>query len=93
MSNNNQQQIHAMSSLASVVGQVGCLNIVIIGLALGAGILIDRLLETNAIFTVLLTIGSVPVALYLTVRIALTASARVQEQFYNSKKAEDSSET
>jgi F0F1-type ATP synthase assembly protein I len=83
-----QQQINVMSLTAGVMGQVGCLNIVIVGVALGAGILLDRLLGTEAIFTVLLTVGSVPVALYLTVRVAMTASARVQEQF-NSKETEE----
>lgn len=77
-----------MSLTAGVMGQVGCLNIVIVGVALGAGILLDRLLGTEAIFTVLLTVGSVPVALYLTVRVAMMASARVQEQF-NSKETEE----
>jgi F0F1-type ATP synthase assembly protein I len=83
-----QQQINVMSLTAGVMGQVGCLNIVIVGVALGAGILLDRLLGTEAIFTVLLTVGSVPVALYLTVRVAMMASARVQEQF-NSKETEE----
>jgi F0F1-type ATP synthase assembly protein I len=83
-----QQQINVMSLTAGVMGQVGCLNIVIVGVALAAGIFLDRLLGTEAIFTVLLTVGSVPVALYLTVRVAMTASARVQEQF-NSKETEE----
>lgn len=78
--------------MAGVIGQVGCLNIVLIGSGLGIGILLDRFLNTNAIFTVLLTVGSVPVALYLTVRVAMTASARIQEQF-NSKKAEEKTDT
>ncbi len=92
MDQKQQQQINSMSLMASVVGQVGCLNIIIIGVALGAGILLDRLLDTKAIFTVLLTVGSVPVALYLTVRIAMTASARFQEQF-NSTKTEEKTDT
>lgn len=92
MKQNQQRQINTMSILAGVVGQVGCLNILVIGLALGAGVLLDRFLETEAIFTVLLTVGSVPVALYLTVRIAMTASVRAQAQF-DAKKMEDESDT
>ena len=92
MDQKQQQQINIMSLVAGVMGQVGCLNIVIVGVGLGVGILLDRLLGTKAIFTVLLTVGSVPVALYLTVRVAMTASARVQEQF-NSKKAEEKTDT
>ena len=67
--------------MAGVVGQVGCLVVIIIGLALGAGVLLDKFLGTRAIFTVLFMVGSVPVALYLTVRVSLTAAARTQQAF------------
>lgn len=92
MDQKQKQQMNIMSLIAGVMGQVGCLNIVIVGVALGAGILLDKLLGTKAIFTVLLTVGSVPVALYLTVRVAMMASARVQEQF-NSQKTEEKTDT
>ena len=76
--------------LASVVGQVGCLVVFIVFIALGAGILLDKLLGTKALFTVLLMVGSVPVALYLVVRISLTAVARAQNRL--EEKADDSEE-
>lgn len=65
--------------MASVVGQVGCLIVIIIGVALFAGMALDKFLGTQAIFTVLLMVGSVPVALYLTVRLSLTAVKRSQD--------------
>ena len=74
----NQQQINTNALLASVVGQVGCLIVFIVFIALGAGLALDKFLGTKAIFTVLLMVGSVPVALYLTVRISLTAVNRAQ---------------
>lgn len=64
--------------LAGVIGQVGCLTIIIIGVALGAGIFLDRFLDTRPIFTILLLVGSVPVSLYIIVRVTLTAVARSQ---------------
>lgn len=76
--------------LASVVGQVGCLVVFIVFIALGAGILLDKLLGTKALFTVLLMVGSVPVALYLVVRISLTAVARAQNKL--AEQADDSEE-
>ncbi len=80
--------------LASVVGQVGCLVIVLVGLALGGGLLLDRLLNTRPIFTVLLMVGSVPVALYLTVRVSLSAVARAQQNTtHTDQPLEDSKET
>lgn len=71
-------QINLAALLATVVGQVGCITVVIIGLALGAGLLLDQFLGTKAIFTVLLMLGSVPVALYITVRLSLTVAERAQ---------------
>ena len=81
--------------LAGVIGQVGCVVVIIIGLALGAGILLDRFLETRAIFTVLFMVGSVPVALYITVRISMTAVSRAQKNFEekeNANQAEENTE-
>jgi magnesium-transporting ATPase (P-type) len=80
----NQDQINTSALLASVVGQVGCLIVFIILMALGAGMLLDRLLGTTALFTVLLMVGSVPVALYVTVRLSLTAVARAQTKLEDS---------
>jgi F0F1-type ATP synthase assembly protein I len=74
----NQEQINQTALLASIIGQIGCVTIVIIGLALGAGLLLDRYLETKPIFTILLMVGSVPVSLYITVRVSLEAVARAQ---------------
>jgi F0F1-type ATP synthase assembly protein I len=83
-----QQQINQAALLASVVGQVGCIVVILIGLAMGAGLLIDRFLGTKAIFTVLFMVGSVPVALYVTVRVSLMAAARAQK-VVDANKAEE----
>ncbi|MCB9445131.1 MAG: AtpZ/AtpI family protein [Ardenticatenaceae bacterium] len=90
--NQDPKQANLAALMATVVGQVGCLVVIIIGLALGAGMLLDRFLGTRAIFTVILMVGSVPVALYLTVRMSLTAVARTQ-QAIDDKKAEEETET
>jgi F0F1-type ATP synthase assembly protein I len=84
-----QEQINQTAMLAGVVGQIGCLTIILIGIAFGAGLLLDRLLETRPIFTILFLVGSVPVNLYLTVRVALMAVARAQRTAAKEKKAED----
>ena len=75
----NQQQINQTAMLASIIGQIGCVTVLIIAIALGAGILLDRFLETRFIFTILLLVGSVPVTLYVTVRVGLMAAARAQQ--------------
>ena len=89
----NQQQINTNALLASVVGQVGCLIVFIVFIALGVGLALDKFLGTKAIFTVLLMVGSVPVALYLTVRISLTAVNRAQNKLQESEETEEDTTT
>lgn len=84
----NQQQINTNALLASVVGQVGCLIVFIVFIALGVGMALDRLLGTTALFTILLMVGSVPVALYFTVRMSLTAVNRAQKKIEESEEQE-----
>ncbi len=77
----DKEEINQAAVLAGVVGQVGCLIVFIVFIALGIGLLLDKFLGTQALFTVFLMVGSVPVALYLTVRISLTAVSRAQKSF------------
>lgn len=59
-------------TLASVTGQVGCLTIVLIALALIAGMWLDNLLDmAQPLFTIGFGLGSVPVTLYLIVRLVM----------------------
>lgn len=71
-------QIEQTAQLAGIIGQVGCLTVMIVAFALGAGVFIDNFLDTKPVFTILLMIGSVPVTLYVIVRVSLTAAARAQ---------------
>jgi F0F1-type ATP synthase assembly protein I len=73
------QQSNQVTLIAGVIGQVGCLVVLLVGLALGVGMLIDRFLGTDGLFTVLLMLGSVPATLYLTVRVSMAAAKRAQE--------------
>jgi len=85
-------QTNFAALLATVVGQVGCITVLIIGLALGAGLLLDKFLGTKAIFTVLLMLGSVPVSLYVIVRLSMNTAARAQSRMITSE-AEEKTET
>ena len=78
MSHNDPDQIKQTALLASIIGQVGCVTVIIIAIALIGGVFLDRMLETRAIFTILFLVGSVPVTLYIIVRLSLTALARTQ---------------
>lgn len=88
----DKEEINQAAVLAGVVGQVGCLIVFIVFIALGIGLLLDKFLGTQALFTVFLMVGSVPVALYLTVRVSLTAVSRAQKSFeVDEKETEENS--
>lgn len=89
----SQQDINTQALLASVVGQVGCLIVFIVFIALGVGLALDKFLGTKALFTVLLMVGSVPVALYFTVRLSLTAVNRAQIKLQQSEQTEEDTTT
>ena len=61
----------------SVLGQIGALTLGVIIVALVAGILLDKLLSTRPLFTVLLMVGSFPVSYYIIYRIALNAVGKI----------------
>lgn len=65
-------------TLASIAGQVGCLTLVIIFVALFAGLWLDRYLDTKPLFTIVLLIGSVPVTLFLMFRVVKAATSRIK---------------
>jgi magnesium-transporting ATPase (P-type) len=65
-------------TLAGVIGQVGCLTLAIIAVALFAGLWLDNQFHTRPIFTLVLVLASVPVTLYLMFRIVLTVAPKIQ---------------
>jgi F0F1-type ATP synthase assembly protein I len=75
----NDDQINQTALLAGIVGQIGCITVIIIAVALGAGIFLDRFLDTRPIFTILFLVGSVPITLFVTVRVSLMAAARARK--------------
>jgi len=65
-------------ALAGLLGQVGCVTLLIIFAALGIGLWLDSQFDSRPIFILILVLGSVPVTIYLMVRIVLTGMARIQ---------------
>jgi len=58
--NNKPKPSSSNLTLAAILGQVGCLTIVIIFVALFGGLWLDKYLDTKPLFTVGLMILSVP---------------------------------
>lgn len=78
-------------TLAVIAGQAGCLTLVVIFVALFAGIWLDAQLHVRGVFTVGLLLMSIPISLFFMVRIALGAVKNLQppppkqQQQYGSK--------
>jgi F0F1-type ATP synthase assembly protein I len=82
----------------AVGGEVGCLTILIVGIALVAGIWLDRLMGTKPVFILIFLLGSAPFSLFLAFRVArrsvnqlLAAQSPVKTQAKPNKE-EDTSE-
>ncbi len=65
-------------TLAAVAGQVGCLTLVIIFIALFGGLWLDSRFQTRPTFTIILLLGSVPVTLILMFLVVRQATSRIK---------------
>ena len=65
-------------TLAVVVGQVGCLTLAIIAIALVAGLWLDARFDTKPLFALGLVIASVPLTLFLMFRVVLAIAPKIQ---------------
>lgn len=65
-------------TLAVVAGQVGCLTLVIILLAVFIGLYLDNLYGTKPTFTIGLLLGSIPVSLILMFVVVRAAVKRIK---------------
>jgi F0F1-type ATP synthase assembly protein I len=65
--------------LTGVLGLVGCLTIAIIAMALVGGLLLDNALQTRPMFTLILVIASVPLTIFIMVRVVMSMAPRIQK--------------
>lgn len=61
-----------------VIGQVGCLTLVIILAALIAGLWLDNQFQTRPLFALVLVLASVPITIFLMFRVVLSFAPRIQ---------------
>ena len=73
-----KQQDEFRAAVTMTVVWVAGLTLIIIFGALFAGILLDRLLKSRPLFTIGLTIASIPLTIYGTFRVVKAASSRIQ---------------
>jgi F0F1-type ATP synthase assembly protein I len=84
-----QQYVYNLA-MAAVAGQVGLVTLVIIFGALIAGLWLDRTFETKPLFTMLLMVASMPLTIFLMLKIVQGATSRIKTD--NKKKNDDINE-
>ncbi len=81
-SSGNQQNRNVQYAInlgmAGIAGQVGCVTLIIVFVALFAGLWLDRLLDSKPVFTILLLLGSAPFSLFLTFWLATRAVKNIK---------------
>ncbi len=78
-------------ALVGVVGQVGCLTLAIILVAVLAGLWLDNQFHTRPLFALVFLMASVPLTLYLMFRVVLSFAPRIQA-LYEGEKMPDQEE-
>jgi F0F1-type ATP synthase assembly protein I len=73
-----KQQDEFRAAVIMTVVWVAGLTLGIIFVALFAGILLDRFLNSKPLFTIILTIASIPLTIFATFRVVKSASSRIQ---------------
>jgi MFS family permease len=63
----------------AIGAQVGCLTLVIVIFSIFAGITLDRVLGTRPVLTILLVLGSAPIALTLTYFVAMRSIRQMKK--------------
>ncbi|MCU0488681.1 MAG: AtpZ/AtpI family protein [Anaerolineales bacterium] len=76
----NRREVNQGIVLGAVVGQVGCLTLLIVLAALFGGLWLDGFFNTKPFITIALMIASVPVTLVAMFWIVRKATARLQAQ-------------
>ncbi len=75
---NDAKQYTSNLALVAVSGQVGCLTLVIIFVALLGGLWLDRFFQTKPLFTIILLIASVPVDVIAMLWVVRKATGKIK---------------
>ena len=76
-------------TLAAVAGQVGCITVFIIAIALLAGLWLDNQLGTRPLFLIGLLLASVPVTLITMFWVVRQATSRIKNESSSKQASED----
>jgi TRAP-type C4-dicarboxylate transport system permease small subunit len=76
----DQRQANVAFIVASVLAQVGCLTLLLVGVAIGLGRWLDAQLGTGGLSTVILVLASVPLTFYFVIRLVLRGTSDLQRK-------------
>lgn len=72
--------------LVVMIGQVGCLTLVIILASVFGGLWLDKIFGTKPIFTLVLLFAGVPVSVFVMLTVARKTLARLKDKAENESK-------
>ena len=72
--------------LVVMIGQVGCLTLVIILASVFGGLWLDKTFGTKPIFTLVLLFAGIPVSVFVMLTVARKTLARLKDQAENESK-------
>jgi len=75
---NNKGQDEFRTAVTMTVVWVAGLTLVVIFAALFAGLWLDKILESKPLFTIVLVLMSIPVTIFLTLRVVRTATTHIR---------------
>ena len=78
-SDNNPRNI-VNTVLIAMIGQVGCLSLVIILLSVLGGLWLDNMLHTKPLFTLILLLAGIPVSIVLMLYVGRKTIAKIKAQ-------------
>ena len=77
-SEKNRAQKAFNLTLAAVAGQVGCLTLAIVVIALLSGLWLDNMYQTRPLFTIRIMVASIPVTLLLMFWVVRKATSKIK---------------
>ena len=76
----DQRQANVAFIVASVMAQVGCLTLLLVGIAIGLGRWLDAQFDTKPVITLILVLATVPLTFYLVIRLVLRGTSKLQRK-------------
>ena len=77
--------------LIVLVGQVGCITLVIILASVFGGLWLDKTFDTKPVFTLALLFAGIPVSVFVMLAVARRTLARLKDKAENESKSSTSS--